>query len=108
MLGPHPAIDALREATDLPTMGIMEASVLYALPLGASFSIVTTSARWAPLLEARDAVKKAIEEARTRLGPDPPSDIVAREIDSVLHTDDRVQREFGIPAVVGGADLTQD
>ena len=41
---------------------------------------------------------KAIEEARTRLGPDPPSDIVAREIDSVLHTDDRVQREFGIPA----------
>ncbi len=27
-----------------------------------------------------------------------PSDIVAREIDSVLHTDDRVQREFGIPA----------
>ena len=31
--GPHPAIDGIREATDIPTMGILEASVLYALPL---------------------------------------------------------------------------
>jgi len=49
--GPHPAIEGIREATSLPTLGIMEASVLYALPLGARFSIVTTSARWKPLLE---------------------------------------------------------
>jgi ubiquinone/menaquinone biosynthesis C-methylase UbiE len=41
---------------------------------------------------------KAIEQAQLRNGADPPSDIVAREIDSVLHTDDRVQKEFGIPA----------
>ena len=40
---------------------------------------------------------KAIEKAQAR-APDQPSDIVAREIDSVLHTDDRVQKEFGIPA----------
>ena len=43
--GPHPAIEGIREATSVPTMGIMEASVLYALPLGAQFSIVTTSPR---------------------------------------------------------------
>jgi allantoin racemase len=49
--GPHPAIEAIREATDVPTMGIMEASILYALPLGSKFSIVTTSPRWQPLLE---------------------------------------------------------
>jgi allantoin racemase len=49
--GPHPAIDALREALSQPTMGIMEASILYALPLAARFSIVTTSPRWQPLLE---------------------------------------------------------
>jgi allantoin racemase len=49
--GPHPAIEGIREATDVPTMGIMEASILYALPLGSTFSIVTTSARWQPLLE---------------------------------------------------------
>ena len=48
--GPHPAIEGIREATCVPTMGIMEASVLYALPLGARFSIVTTSPRWQPLL----------------------------------------------------------
>src|SRR4029453_13508438 len=49
--GPHAAIEGTREATDIPTMGIMEASVLYALPLGARFGIVTTSPRWQPLLE---------------------------------------------------------
>jgi allantoin racemase len=49
--GPHPAIEALREAVDIPILGIMEASILYALPLGSRFSIVTTSPRWQPLLE---------------------------------------------------------
>jgi len=49
--GPHAAIEGIREATDIPTLGIMEAAVLYALPLGAKFSIVTTSPRWKPLLE---------------------------------------------------------
>lgn len=49
--GPHAAIEGIREATDVPTMGIMEASVLYALPLGSRFGIVTTSPRWQPLLE---------------------------------------------------------
>jgi allantoin racemase len=49
--GAHPAIEGIREATSLPTLGIMEASILYALPLGARFSIVTTSPRWQPLLE---------------------------------------------------------
>src|SRR5205085_4296331 len=47
----HPAIEAIREATVVPTMGIMEASILYGLPLGSRFSIVTTSPRWQPLLE---------------------------------------------------------
>ena len=49
--GPHPATEGIREATDVPAMGIMEAAILYALPLGARFSIVTTSPRWQPLLE---------------------------------------------------------
>jgi allantoin racemase len=49
--GPHPAIEGIREATEVPCLGIMEASVLYALPLGSRFSIVTTSPRWQPLLE---------------------------------------------------------
>jgi allantoin racemase len=49
--GAHPVIDALREAITAPVLGIMEASVLYALPLGARFSIVTTSPRWQPMLE---------------------------------------------------------
>jgi allantoin racemase len=47
----HPVIGALREALTQPTMGIMEASILHALPLGSRFSIVTTSPRWQPLLE---------------------------------------------------------
>jgi allantoin racemase len=46
----HPVIGALREALRQPVIGIMEASILCALPLGARFSVVTTSARWQPLL----------------------------------------------------------
>jgi allantoin racemase len=49
--GMHPVIGALREALSQPVVGIMEASILHALPLGDRFSIVTTSPRWQPLLE---------------------------------------------------------
>lgn len=49
--GHHPLIGALREALSQPVVGIMEASILQALPLGDRFSIVTTSPRWQPLLE---------------------------------------------------------
>jgi allantoin racemase len=49
--GHHPVIGALREALDQPVLGIMEASILHALPLGDRFSIVTSSPRWVPLLE---------------------------------------------------------
>ncbi len=49
--GHHPVIGALREALDQPVLGIMEASILHALPLGDRFSIVTSSPRWCPLLE---------------------------------------------------------
>ncbi len=49
--GPHPAIEGIREACELPTLGILEASMLYAMPLGARFSIVTTSPRWEPLVQ---------------------------------------------------------
>jgi allantoin racemase len=48
--GPHPVIDGIREASELPTLGILEASLLYAMPLGARFSIVTTSRRWEPMV----------------------------------------------------------
>jgi allantoin racemase len=47
----HPLIGALREVLEQPVVGIMEASILHALPLGEKFSIVTTSPRWQPLLE---------------------------------------------------------
>lgn len=50
----HPAVYALREITDKPTVGIAEASMLYACILGHRFSVVTTNKEWEPLL--RDAV----------------------------------------------------
>jgi allantoin racemase len=49
--GHHPVIGALREVLDQPVLGIMEASILHALPLGDRFGIVTSSPRWIPLLE---------------------------------------------------------
>jgi allantoin racemase len=85
--GPHPAIEGIREATDLPTLGIMEASVLYALPLGSTFSIVTTSPRWQPLLEdgivllgveSRCASVRSSSLAVLDLDRLPPAEVCAR------------------------------
>lgn len=47
----HPVTGALRELQEAPVMGIMEASIYQALPLGHRYSIVTTAARWQPMLE---------------------------------------------------------
>lgn len=58
----HPAIDAARELTRKPAVGIAEAGMALASLLGHRFSIVTTSARWKPLLE--DAVRKYGYESR--------------------------------------------
>jgi allantoin racemase len=58
----HPAIDAARELSSRPALGIAEASMALASLVGHRFSIVTTSARWKPLLE--DAVRKYGYETR--------------------------------------------
>ena len=47
----HPAVIAGKEAIRKPVIGIFESSCLLACLLGSKFSIVTTSARWEPLLE---------------------------------------------------------
>jgi allantoin racemase len=48
--GNHPAINAARELTRKPVVGIAEASMVLAGMLGHRFSIVTTSQRWRPML----------------------------------------------------------
>lgn len=47
----HPAVAAGREAIRKPVIGIFESACLLACLIGGRFSIVTTSARWEPLLE---------------------------------------------------------
>jgi len=46
----HPTVQALREITDKPVIGIAEASLYFACLLGQQFSIVTTDEAWEPLL----------------------------------------------------------
>jgi len=58
----HPAIDATRELTRKPALGIAEAAMALASLVAHRFSIVTTSPRWKPLLE--DAVRKYGYETR--------------------------------------------
>jgi allantoin racemase len=52
----HPAVAALREITDIPVLGIAEASMYTACLLGRKFSVVTTNREWEPLLW--DAVRR--------------------------------------------------
>ena len=47
----HPAVTAGKEVIQKPVIGIFESSCLLSCLLGSKFSIVTTSARWEPLLE---------------------------------------------------------
>lgn len=47
----HPAVNAIRELTGKPVIGIAEASCYMAAALGESFGIVTTSTRWVPMLK---------------------------------------------------------
>jgi allantoin racemase len=58
----HLAIDATRELTRKPALGIAEAAMALASLVGHRFSIVTTSPRWKPLLE--DAVRTYGYETR--------------------------------------------
>jgi len=58
----HTAIDATRELSRKPAIGIAEAAMALATLLGHRFSIVTTSPRWKPLLE--DAVRTYGYETR--------------------------------------------
>ena len=47
----HPAVTAGKEAITKPVVGIFEAACLLSCLIGSKFAIVTTSARWEPLLE---------------------------------------------------------
>ncbi|MCC7370398.1 MAG: aspartate/glutamate racemase family protein [Chloroflexi bacterium] len=58
----HIGIDAAREVTRKPVVGIAEAGMALATFLGRRFSIVTTSPRWRPILE--DAVRLYGYESR--------------------------------------------
>lgn len=58
----HLAIDAARELTRKPVVGIAEAGMALASFLGRRFSIVTTSRRWQPILQ--DAVRLYGYESR--------------------------------------------
>ncbi|CAF4833680.1 unnamed protein product, partial [Rotaria sp. Silwood1] len=46
----HPLVEMLREHTNKPVVGIMEASLVHATFLGHRFGILTTNKEWEPLL----------------------------------------------------------
>ncbi|CAF3330944.1 unnamed protein product [Rotaria sp. Silwood2] len=46
----HPLVEMLREHTNKPVVGIMEASLVHATFLGLRFGILTTNREWEPLL----------------------------------------------------------
>ena len=58
----HPVIQALREITFIPVLGIAEASMYMACMIGRQFSVVTTNIEWIPLLW--DAVRRYGLDAR--------------------------------------------
>ncbi|MBF8222512.1 aspartate/glutamate racemase family protein [Halomonas sp. 328] len=49
----EPGLDAVREISPVPVLGMLEASVLSALQLGERFAIITPGARWPRMIEER-------------------------------------------------------
>jgi len=87
----------------VPTMGIMEASVLYALPLGARFSIITTSFRWQPLL--LEGIKLLGVEARC--ASVRSSGLAVLDLDRLPHAEvcARLASEARLAVEVDGAEV---
>jgi len=103
----HPVIDATRELTRKPALGIAEAGMTLANLLGHRFSIVTTSPRWKPLLE--DAVRKYGYESRCASVRSSglavlDLDALPREqvIDTLVREAQRAVRDDGAESVVLG------
>jgi allantoin racemase len=103
----HPAIDAAREVTHRPALGIAEAAMALASLVGHRFSIVTTSRRWKPMLE--DAVRRYGYETRCAsvrasglavldLDALPPE----RVMDTLLDEARRAVQDDGAEAIVLG------
>lgn len=49
----EPGLDAVREVSPVPVLGMLEASVLSALQLGERFAILTPGVRWPRMIEER-------------------------------------------------------
>jgi len=103
----HPVIDAARELSRKPALGIAEAGMTLANLLGHRFSVVTTSPRWKPLLE--DAVRKYGYESRC--ASVRSSGLAVLDLDALPHEDvvdtlvteaRRAVREDGAESIVLG------
>jgi len=117
-----PNIDALREKTDKPVVGAGEASMLFALPLGATFSVIQTTE--GSVQKKRELVRKyglqdrcasvrAIDEksdapreeklaaAAMRARDDDGAEVVTLGCAGLAGLDKRLERTLGIPVIDG-------
>ena len=117
-----PNLDALREKTDKPVVGAGEASMLFALPLGATFSVIQTTE--GSVQKKRELVRKyglqdrcasvrAIDEksdasreekliAAARLARDcDGAEVVTLGCAGLAGLDKRLEQSLGIPVIDG-------
>jgi allantoin racemase len=117
-----PNLDVLREKTDKPVVGAGEASMLFALPLGATFSIIQTTE--GSVQKKRELVRKyglqdrcasvrAIDEkgdapreeklvAAARLARDcDGAEVVTLGCAGLAGLDKRLEKALGIPIIDG-------
>jgi Asp/Glu/hydantoin racemase len=103
-----PGLDALREISPRPVVGMADASVKAACTLGAKFSIVTGGTRWVAMLEefvasrgqsARLASVRAVPQTGGAIAADPNA-----AVDALARTcRDAAERDGADVVVLGGA-----
>jgi allantoin racemase len=79
-----PGLDALREASTVPVIGLVEASVREASPSGQRFSIVTGGALWEPMLRESLLVRGLASHLASIRTVAPDGGMIARDPDGAL------------------------
>jgi Asp/Glu/hydantoin racemase len=105
-----PGLDALKELSEVPVVGLAEASIAAAAENGRRFSIVTGGARWGPMLEEFVAARGLAGRLASVVTVAPTGAEIARDPDRALAAlaaacRDAAERDGAEAVILGGAGL---
>ncbi len=105
-----PGLAALKEVCRRPVIGMAEASIAMALPLGRRFALVTGGERWVPMLEEFVAAQGLCDRLASVIAVKPTGADIARDPEGALAllaaaAETAIERDRAEVVILGGAGL---